>query len=116
MKILIADPNREESKEDSISIKNKLENIENIALILFRKGHIPLIGEWVALSILNSEGSNEIENSILYPFANQSLGKCDAVFRIEGASNVADNDIKIAKESGLKIYYSLDELPNLTQK
>jgi hypothetical protein len=40
------------------------------------------------------------------------LEKCDAVLRLEGASKGADEDVKKAKERGLKVYYSIDDVPN----
>ena len=46
--------------------------------------------------------------------AHRLLEKCNAVLRLEGASKGADNDVKIAKERGLKIYYSLDQIPDLS--
>jgi hypothetical protein len=53
-----------------------------------------------------------IWNEIQYPVAHRLLEKCDAILRIPGASKGADQDIKIAKERGLKVYYHLDEIPN----
>ncbi len=37
---------------------------------------------------------------------------CQAVLRIEGASTGADNDVKLAKELGLKVYYKLEDILN----
>jgi hypothetical protein len=85
---------------------------------LFRKGHIPIIGEWVALPLLHLAGYKKIGDSIWdeiqYPVAHRLLEKCDAVLRLEGASKGADEDVRIAKERGLKIFYSLDEIPMAT--
>jgi hypothetical protein len=120
MMILIAGPYRGGTNDDPILIKKNLDNLESVALPLFRKGHIPMIGEWVALPLMHLAGSKEIGdniwNEIQYPIAHRLLEKCDAVLRHEGASKGADNDVRIAKERGLKIYYSLDEIPNLTEK
>ena len=73
---------------------------------LFRKGHIPIIGEWVALPLLHLAGYKKIGDSIWdeiqYPVAHRLLEKCDAVLRLEGASKGADEDVRIAKERGLK--------------
>jgi len=33
------------------------------------------------------------------------------MLRIEGDSKGADGDVKLAKERGLPIYYSIDEIP-----
>ena len=75
-----------------------------------------MIGEWVALPLIQLAGStkpgDEAWEEIQYPVAHRLLEKCDAVLRIEGASKGADNDVKIAKECGLPVYYNLDEVPN----
>lgn len=55
---------------------------------------------------------DEAYEEILYPVAHRLLSKCDAVLRLEGASKGADEDVRIAKERGLKVYYSLDEVPH----
>jgi hypothetical protein len=117
MMILISGPYRGGTNDDPILIKKNLEKLESVALPIFRKGHIPMIGEWVALPLMNLAGSKEIGDSvwdeIQYPIAHRLLEKCEAVLRIEGESKGADNDVRIAKERGLKIYYSLDEIPDL---
>ncbi len=118
--ILIAGPYRGGTNDDPILIKKNLDNLESVALPLFRKGHIPMIGEWVALPLMHLAGSKEIGDNIWdeiqYPIAHRLLEKCDAVLRIEGTSKGADEDVRIAKERGLKVYYSLDEIPDLILK
>jgi hypothetical protein len=120
MMILIAGPYRGGTNDDPGLIKKNLDRLEAVALPLFRKGHIPMIGEWVALPLMRLAGSKKIGDSIWdeiqYPAAHRILEKCDAVLRLEGASKGADEDVRVAKERGLKIYYRLDEIPDLTQK
>jgi hypothetical protein len=119
MLILIAGPYRSGTNDDPLLIRKNLDNLEAMALPIFRKGHIPMIGEWVALPLLQLAGSQKpgdtIWNEIQYPVAHGLLEKCDAVLRISGASAGADQDVKIAKERGLRIYYHLDEIPNAEQ-
>jgi hypothetical protein len=116
MLILIAGPYRSGTNDDPALIKKNLDNLEAMALPIFRKGHIPIIGEWVALPIMELAGSKKIGDAIWdeiqYPVAHGLLKKCDAVLRIPGASNGADQDIAVAQSLGLKIFYSLDEIPN----
>lgn len=80
-------------------------------------GHLPVIGEWLALPLLHLAGSKHIGDSvwdeIQYPVAHRLLEKCDAVLRLEGESKGADNDVRIAKEKGLEIYYRLEDIPNV---
>lgn len=113
--ILIAGPYRGGTNDDPVLIKKNLDKLESVALPLFRKGHIPIIGEWVALPLMTLAGSTHIGDAIWdeiqYPVAHRLLAKCDAVLRLEGASKGADNDVKIAQELGLPVYYSLDDVP-----
>ncbi|THF53011.1 DUF4406 domain-containing protein [Flavobacterium supellecticarium] len=120
MMILIAGPYRGGTNDDPELIKKNLDKLESVALPIFRKGHIPIIGEWVALPLMHLAGSKEIGDSIWdeiqYPTAHRLLEKCDAVLRLEGVSKGADNDVKIAKERGLKIYYCLEDIPDLVER
>ncbi|NHE59646.1 DUF4406 domain-containing protein [Cyclobacterium plantarum] len=116
MLILIAGPYRSGTNDDPRLIQNNLDRLEAMALPIFRKGHVPIIGEWLALPLLHLAGSqkpgDEIWNEIQYPVAHRLLEKCDAVLRIPGASGGADQDVKKARERGLKVYYHLNEIPD----
>ena len=116
MLILIAGPYRSGTNDDPGLMQQNLSKLESVALPLFRLGHIPMIGEWVALPLLHLAGStrpgDEAYEEILYPVAKRLLAKCDAVLRLEGASKGADEDVRIAKERGLKIYYRLEDIPH----
>lgn len=118
--ILIAGPYRGGTNDDPVLIKKNLDKLESVALPLFRKGHIPIIGEWVALPLMHLAGSKKIGDSvwdeIQYPVAHRLLEKCDAVLRLEGASKGADEDVRVAKELGLEIYYNIDEIPSVSNK
>ena len=116
MLILIAGPYRSGTNDDPVLIQKNLHNLEAMALPIFRKGHVPMIGEWVALPLMQWAGSkqmgDEVWNEIQYPVAHRLLEKCDAVLRISGESKGADQDVEIARQRGLKVFYSLDEIPN----
>jgi len=113
--ILIAGPYRSGTNNDLQLIHQNMERLEAMALPIFRKGHIPMIGEWVANPLIKLAGSkavgDEIFKEIQYPTAHRLLTKCDAILRIEGASKGADQDVEIAKELGLKVYYNLEDIP-----
>ena len=115
MLILIAGPYRSGTNDDPKLMQANLDRLQAAALPLFRLGHIPMIGEWEALPLLQLAGStnpgDEAYEEILYPVAHRLLLKCDAVLRLEGASKGADEDVRIAKEKGLKIYYCLEDVP-----
>ena len=115
MLILIAGPYRSGTNDDPVLMQQNLDRLEAAALPLFRLGHIPMIGEWVALPLLRIAGSKKPGDAayeeILYPVVHRLLMKCDAVLRLEGASKGADEDVRIAKERGLNVYYKLEHVP-----
>ena len=114
MTILIAGPYRSGTNDDPELMQQNLDRMNHYALALFQAGHIPLVGEWLALPLLKAAGStkpgDEIYKEISYPIAHRLLIRCDAVLRIEGASTGADNDVKVAEKLGLKVYYNISEL------
>ena len=115
MMILIAGPYRSGTGDKADLMKANLDRLETVALPLFRLGHVPMIGEWVALPLLQLAGSgvpgDAAWEEIQYPVAHRLLSKCDAVLRLEGASKGADEDVRIAKERGLQVYYRLEDVP-----
>lgn len=115
--ILIAGPYRSGTNNDPKLIEQNMERLEAMALPIFRKGHIPMIGEWVANPLIKLAGSKEVGDEIFqeiqYPVAHRLLTKCDAILRINGASKGADQDVEVAKQLGLKIYYAVEEIPAL---
>ncbi|MEO0734518.1 MAG: NUDIX hydrolase, partial [Bacteroidota bacterium] len=80
----------------------------------FQLGHTPIIGEWLALPLMRMAGSqevgDEIYTAISYPIAHRILRNCDGVLRIEGKSTGADQDVAVARELGLHIFNSLDQI------
>ena len=116
MFILIAGPYRSGTDDNPELMQQNLSNLESVALPLFRKGHIPMIGEWVALPLINLAGSikpgDEAWEEIQYPVAQRLLEKCDAVLRLPGLSKGADEDVRVATQRGLKVYYHLEDVPN----
>ena len=113
--VLIAGPYRSGTGDDPVLMENNLRTLESVALPLYRAGHIPLIGEWLALPLLREAGSKRpgdaIYDEILYPIANRLLSRCDGVLRLPGASKGADEDVRLAHERGLRVWYSINDVP-----
>jgi hypothetical protein len=69
----------------------------------------------LALPIIHGAGGKEHGDDVFqayqYPVAHRLLERCDAVFRLPGASSGADKDVARAKELGLTIYFDLAEIP-----
>jgi hypothetical protein len=113
--ILIAGPYRSGTGDDPVLMDRNLRSLESVALPLYRAGHIPLIGEWIALPLLREAGSQRpgdaIYDEILYPIANRLITRCDAVLRLPGASKGADEDVRLARELGLPVFERLADVP-----
>jgi hypothetical protein len=115
MMILIAGPYRSGTNDDSEKMAANVQLMESVALPIFRLGHIPILGEWLALPLVRLAGSTRVGderfNEIFHPIAERLLDKCDAVLRIGGASQGADLMVQVARKKGLSIYTKLDDIP-----
>ena len=114
MMILIAGPYRSGTNDDPALIRRNVEEMESYALPIFRAGHIPVLGEWLALPLVELAGSTKIGdeafNEVFHPIAVRLLGKCDAVLRVGGPSAGADEMVRVGRSLGLKIYTDLAEI------
>ena len=115
--ILIAGPYRSGTGDDPELLDRNLRRLEEAAWPIFRKGHVPMIGEWVALPVLASAGAADgiadpLAEQVMYPTAHRLLQHCDGVLRLPGASRGADQDVAIARERGIPVWFSVDEIPD----
>ena len=115
MMILIAGPYRSGTNDDPTLIQKNVQEMESYALPIFRAGHIPILGEWLALPLVESAGSraigDEAFNEIFHPIAVRLLERCDAVLRVGGPSAGADEMVRVGRSLGLNIYTALGEVP-----
>jgi hypothetical protein len=115
--ILIAGPYRSGTNDDPALMQRNLERLQEAAWPIFAAGHIPMIGEWVALPVLASAGASgpldPMAAQVMYPTAERLLQHCSAVLRLPGDSTGADQDVAIAQERGLPVYYHLHDVPGV---
>lgn len=114
MLVLIAGPYQSGTGGDPEKMAANLRRLEEAAWPIFRAGHIPMIGEWVALPVLASAGAgvqDPLAAEVMYPTAQRLLQHCDAVLRLPGESTGADQDVALARERGLPVYFDLAEVP-----
>ena len=60
MMVLIAGPYRSGTNDDPALIQRNVQEMESYALPIFRAGHIPILGEWLALPLVELAGSKHI--------------------------------------------------------
>jgi len=114
--ILVAGPYRSGTNDDPALIARNVRAMTEASLRLFRAGHLPVMGEWFALPLIEHAGSNRIGDAIFdeifHPIARRLVAKCDACLRIGGASVGADEMVALAKRHGKRVYFSIDEVPS----
>ena len=113
--VLIAGPYLSGTDGDPDRIAANRARLEAWALPLFERGHLPLVGEWMALPIIHAAGGrthgDDIFQAYQYPVAHRLIERCDAVLRLPGASRGADLDVARARELGIPVFTDIEELP-----
>lgn len=115
--ILVAGPYRSGTNDNPDLIAANVQQMTDASLRIYKKGHLPVMGEWFALPLIEAAGSKKmgdaIFNEIFHPVAVQLIDHCDAVLRIGGASSGADEMMNTGAQKGKQLFYSEDEIPNL---
>jgi hypothetical protein len=115
MLILIAGPYLSGTDGDPEKIAANRARLEAQALPIYERGHLPMVGEWLALPIIHAAGGRQPGDAVFqayqYPVAHRLIERCDAVLRLPGASRGADMDVARAQERGLPVYRSAAEIP-----
>ena len=115
--ILISGPYMSGTNGVESAIANNLKAMEDYALPIFAKGHLAVVGEWLAWPVIRQAGGDSHTSDQFaeyqYPVAHRLLEKCDAVLRIPGESKGADIEMNKAREMGKTIFMSLEEIPHL---
>jgi hypothetical protein len=113
--ILVAGPYRSGTGDDPAKMKANVAAMEQYALPLFRAGHLPVVGEWFALPLVDLAGSSRVGdsafNEIFHPIAERLVARCDAVLRVGGASAGADEMVRLAQSHGRTVFHRLEEIP-----
>jgi hypothetical protein len=112
--VLVAGPYRSGTGDDPQRVAANLAAMNRAALDVFRAGHTPVTGEALALPLIELAGSEHIGdrifNEIFHPLARRLVVHCDAVLRIGGPSQGADEMVALAREHGKRVCTRVDEL------
>ena len=112
--ILVAGPYRSGTNDDPALIARNVEAMTDTSLQLFRMGHLPVMGEWFALPLIEAAeaaGQSDAYDEIFHPIAEQILARCDACLRIGGPSEGADRMVNVARSLGKQVFTSLADVP-----
>ena len=112
--ILVAGPYRSNTGDDPAKIDQNLETMTRAALEVFRLGHLPVLGESLALPLIRQAGSRQIGDGafdeIFHPISRMLAERVDAVLRVGGPSKGADEMVEIARRNGKLAFADLTEI------
>lgn len=90
-----------------------LRVLNDAAVAVFSKGHIPIIGVNLALPMIEAAGEDGSFERIMMPLSLAISERCDAVLRIGGESRGADREVEVIQGKGGTVYRSLAEIPEV---
>ena len=113
--ILVAGPYRSGTGGDAARIRANLEAMTATSLELYRRGHLPVMGEWFALPLIEAATAAgayaDPDAELFHPIAERVLSRCDGCLRIGGASDGADRMVRVARELGKAVWFDIADVP-----
>jgi hypothetical protein len=113
--ILVAGPYRSGTGDDPAKLRANVDAMNRAALEVYRRGHLPVTGEALALPLIELAGGEAVGDAvfdeIFHPIARRLMERCDGVLRIGGTSAGADEMVALARAQGKPVYPGLDALP-----
>ena len=112
--ILVAGPYRSGTDGDPARVAANVEAMTRTSLELWRRGHLPVMGEWFALPLIDQAALAGLEDAfdeLFHPIAERVLERCDACLRIGGPSEGADRMVATAIRLGKTVYTDVKAIP-----
>ena len=113
--ILVAGPYRSGTGGDPALIAANVDAMTRASLELYRRGHLPVMGEWLALPLIEAAErwgwDGDPDADIFHPVAETGLARCDGCLRIGGASDGADRMVATATALGKHVFRDIEDVP-----
>jgi hypothetical protein len=106
--ILVAGPYRSGTNGEPELLQANVDAMNRAALDVFNRGHLPVTGEALALPLIDLGADFD---ATFHPIARRLVKRCDAVLRIGGPSQGADEMVQIARDHGKLVYSDITQLP-----
>jgi hypothetical protein len=107
--IMVSGPYRSGAANGASRAAN-LRAMNEVALALFRRGHVPVIGVNLALPLIEAAGDDAYDE-IMMPLSLAAAERCDACLRIGGPSTGADGEAARFRARGKPVYFDIAEVP-----
>lgn len=111
--VFIAGPYRSGTGDREDLIAANVKAMQDAAVQVADLGHVPVLGEWVTLPLIEAAGGQRGDatwDRFFHPHAQALLERCDALLRIGGPSAGADAMVQAALARGLPVHYGLSTL------
>ena len=112
--ILVAGPYSSGTDGDPVRIQANVDAMARVALELYHRGHLPVLGEWFALPLIDQAalaGLVDAFDEVVHPIAERVLVRCDACLRVGGPSEGADRMVATAIRLGKTVYTDVKAIP-----
>lgn len=87
-----------------------LRALNEAAVAVFRRGHVPVIGVNMALPVIEAAGEAHFD-AIMMPLSLALAERCDGCLRVGGASAGADAEVERFRVAGKPVWRDLAAIP-----
>jgi len=108
MWIMVAGP-YSAGRADAVGRARNLRAMNEAALTVFERGHVPIIGVNLALPVIECAGEARYDDMMM-PLSLALAERCDAVLRIGGPSAGADSEVARFVAAGKPVFRSVDQI------
>lgn len=91
-----------------------LRKLNEAALAVFEKGHVPVIGVNMALPVIEAAGADRFDE-IMMPVSLALAHRCDAILSVGGPSGGADAEVAAFAAAGKPVWRRIEELPQASR-
>ena len=109
MWIMIAGPYTSGGADAALRAARHAE-MNQAALAILRLGHVPVIGVNMALPII-AAAEGDVFDEVMMPLSLALAERCDAVLRLGGPSQGADQEVARFAAAGKPVYLALEDIP-----
>ena len=95
---------------DAVLRAARLAEMNHAALSLLRLGHVPVIGVNMALPII-AAAEADVFDEVMMPISLAFAERCDAVLRLGGPSQGADQEVARFTRAGKQVFHTLADIP-----
>ena len=88
----------------------RLAEMNKAALAILRLGHVPVIGVNMALPII-AAAEGDVFDEVMMPISLALAERCDAVLRLGGPSQGADQEVARFTLAGKQVFFALADIP-----